>query len=101
MAHGGYFLAVVLGLLLLQHTGSRVCGLQQLWSLGSAVVTHGLSWNLPGPGIRPVSPALVGGFLTTRTTREVPSPSSLVLIKSDPHKKDKLLHVVDLVGVSR
>ena len=22
-------------------------------------------WNLPGPGIEPVSPALAGGFLTT------------------------------------
>ena len=36
--------------------------------MGSRVVeAHGLScmWNLPGPGIRPISPALVGGFLTT------------------------------------
>ena len=80
----------------LECAGFSSCG---TW--GSAVVTHGLSWNLAGPGIRPVSPALVGGILTTRTTREVPSPSSLVLIKSDPHKKDKLLHVVDLLGVSR
>ena len=22
-------------------------------------------WNVPGPGIKPVSPALAGGFLTT------------------------------------
>ena len=22
-------------------------------------------WNLPGPGLEPMSPALVGGFLTT------------------------------------
>ena len=36
---------------------------------GSVVVAHGLScptWNLPGPGIKPVSPALAGGVLTTR-----------------------------------
>ena len=36
----------------------------------SVVVTHGLSysagtWDLPVPGIEPVSPALAGGFLTT------------------------------------
>ena len=65
-----------------------------LWSMGSrcvasVVVAHGLSscgsralerrlsscgaraklfrgmWDLPGPGIEPVSPALAGGFLTT------------------------------------
>ena len=50
-----------------------------LWSMGSrrsAVSVHGLSsggsrvelphgmWNPPGPGIKPVSPALVGRFLT-------------------------------------
>ena len=28
-------------------------------------------WDLPGPGLEPVSPALAGGFLTT-ATREVP-----------------------------
>ena len=28
-------------------------------------------WNLPRPGIKPVSPKLGGGFPTTRTTREV------------------------------
>ena len=37
---------------------------------GSVVAVHGLScsngmWDLPGPGIEPVSPALAGGFLTT------------------------------------
>ena len=35
--------------------------------MGSVVVVHGLScsWDLPGPGFEPVSPALAGGFLTT------------------------------------
>ena len=38
--------------------------------MGSVVVVQGLScsaemWDLPGPGIEPVSPALAGGFLTT------------------------------------
>ena len=50
---------------------------------GSVVMAHGLScsaacgmWDLPGPWIEPMSPALAGGFLTTgefpRTTREGP-----------------------------
>ena len=29
-------------------------------------------WDLPGPGLEPVSPALAGGFLTC-TTREAPA----------------------------
>ena len=60
---------MVRGLLLLQSTGSRCTG--------SVVVAHGLGscgawasllcgmWDLPGPGLEPVSPALAGGFLTT------------------------------------
>ena len=64
-------------------------GLQQLWHLGSVVVARGLQstvsvvvvyglsscgaraqllrsmWDLPGPGLEPVSPVLAGGFLTT------------------------------------
>ena len=32
-------------------------------------------WDLPGPGLKPVSPALAGGFLTTappgKTQREI------------------------------
>ena len=28
-------------------------------------------WNLPGPGIEPMSPTLAGGFLSTGTIREV------------------------------
>ena len=37
----------------------------ELSSVGArAQVPHGM-WNLPGPGIEPMSPALVGGFLTT------------------------------------
>ena len=63
--------------------------LQLLWLSGSVVVAHGLSscglwalerrlsscgaqalllcgmWDLPGPGLEPVSLALAGGFLTT------------------------------------
>ena len=42
---------------------------------GSVVVTHGLScstgiWDLPGPGIETVSPALAGGFLSNVPPRK-------------------------------
>ena len=42
------------------HAGSRAqaqCGVQ-------ALLLRGM-WDLPGPGLEPVSPALAGGFLTT------------------------------------
>ena len=65
--------------------GLQVHGPQQLWCTGfssygtqaSAVVAHRLHscgaraqplhgmWNPPGPGLKPVSPALASGFLTT------------------------------------
>ena len=55
---------------------------------GASLVEHGLSshhpraqlprnmWNLPGPGIEPVSPALAGRFLTSG-----PPEKSLLLLK--------------------
>ena len=52
-------------------------GLLLLPSTGSVVVAHGLSCSkargifLPGPGIKTVSPALAGRFLTTGSLREV------------------------------
>ena len=42
--------------LLLQSTGSR--------RVGSAVAVHGFMWDIPGPGVETLSPALAGGFLT-------------------------------------
>ena len=44
------------------------CGAQALGCVGFSGSANGLSclWNLPRPGIKPVSPALAGGFLTTR-----------------------------------
>ena len=61
-------------LLLLHSTGSRCtgfssCGLRarerRLSSCGAqAQLLHGM-WDLPGPGLEPVSPALAGGFLIT------------------------------------
>ena len=63
-----------LWLLLLWNTGSRVHG---FISCGSRVLEHRLSscgswaklpcalWDLPGPGIKPMSPSLAGEFFTT------------------------------------
>ena len=56
-------------ILLLQSTGCRHMGsvvvVLRLQSIGSIVVAHLSMWDPPGPGIEPVSPALVGGFFTT------------------------------------
>ena len=58
---------MVLGLLiavasLLAKRGLGSCGTQPL-------VFRGV-WDLPGPGIEPVSPALVGEFFTTEPQRK-------------------------------
>ena len=61
-------------LLLLQSTGSRrtrfsSCVLRalerRLSSCGPRVQLLRSMWDLPGPGLEPVSPALAGGYLTT------------------------------------
>ena len=50
--------------------GSIVATLR-LYGTGSVLVAHGLScftlrmWDLPGPGVKPVSSALAAGFFTT------------------------------------
>ena len=78
-ASGGYsslqFMGVSLQwLLLLQSTGSRHAGLSSCgsWALECRLSSCGTQaqllcgmWDLPGPGIEPVSPALAGRFLTT------------------------------------
>ena len=88
-------LLIVAASLVAEH-GLQARGLQQLWHAGSVIVARGLSncgsqaperrlsscsaraqllhgmWDLPGPGIEPVSPSLAGGFLTTVPPREVP-----------------------------
>ena len=88
LLHAGFLLIVASGdysllqcagfslrwLLLLRSTGSRLMGFSSYgaWALecrlGScgvrAQLLHGM-WDLPGPGLEPVSPALAGGFLTT------------------------------------
>ena len=49
--------------------GLSSCGSQalesRLSSCGARAYLLCSMWNLPGPGIEPVSPALAGGFLTT------------------------------------
>ena len=52
---------VVRGHLLLQDTGSRVHG----FSSHTQAQLPPVMWELPGPGIEPISPALAGEFLTT------------------------------------
>ena len=113
---GLLFLAVrrlltVVASLVVEHR-LQACGLQQLWHLGSVVVARGLQstvsvvavyglssfgaraqllrsmWDLPGPGLEPMSPVLAGGFLTT-VPRGKPSVSPLAnasrcCLDSDP-----------------
>ena len=67
------FLVVVASLMADESAvGSRGHGLR---SAGSVVAAHGPTcphgmWNLPGPELKPVSPAWAGRFLTTWSTRE-------------------------------
>ena len=60
--------------------GLNSCGLRalerRLSSCGAqAYLPHGM-WDLPGPGLEPVSPALAGGFLATAPPGK---PSCLIL----------------------
>ena len=60
------------GLQQLQHTGSWAIECR-LSSCGTrAQLLRGM-WDLPGPGLKPVSPALAGGFLTTAPPGKPPS----------------------------
>ena len=59
-------------------------------------MAHGLSgirgmWDLPGPGIEPMPPALAGGFLTTAT----PGKSR------HPHFKDEKIKTEWLSNLSK
>ena len=51
-------------LLLLQSMGSRCLGVSSAACRLSTVVLSSM-WNLSGPGIEPMSPALAGKFLST------------------------------------
>ena len=66
--------------------GFSSCGAQtldnRLSSCGArAQLLRGL-WDLPGPGLEPVSPALAGGFLTTAPPGK---PSTIVFSISIPN----------------
>ena len=82
----GLLFVAVRGILIVvaSHCGARALGswasvvaVRGLSSCGSWALEHRLSscdaraqllrgmWDLPGPGIKPVSPALAGGFSTT------------------------------------
>ena len=72
-------------LLLLYGTGCRHAGFSSCgsWALESRLGSCGARtwlfcgmWDLPGPGIEPMSPALAGGFSTTAPQGK-PSPSFL------------------------
>ena len=100
---GGLLFVVVCGLLiavasLVAEHGLQACKLQQLWHMGFSscglrALEHRLSscgaraqllrgmWDLPGPGLEPVSPALAGGFLTPAPPGK-PSPNFFYLHKS-------------------
>ena len=77
---GGYSLLPFEGfswrwLLLLQSKGSRRAGFS---SCGTrAWLLRGM-WDLPGPGLKPVSPALAGGFLTTVPPGKSPPPGPIL-----------------------
>ena len=87
-------------LLLLQSMGSRCAGFS---SCGSRALEHRLSscgawaqllcimWDLPGPGIEPVSPVLAGRFLTTVP----PGKSHKSLLYVCKSRYVHLCHVVD------
>ena len=83
-------------LLLLRSMGSRraafsSCGTraQQLWLTGSRAQAQQLwhwaqllrnMWDLPGPGIEPLSPVLAGGFLTTAPPEKSCNPFSELVV---------------------
>ena len=95
---------------LLQSTGPRAHGLQQLQHVGSAVAAPGLQstgavscstqaelllsmWDLPGSGIEPVPPVLACGFFTT----ELPGKPSYSFFMQF-HNKRLLVHGVNWRG---
>ena len=72
-ASGGSSVDVVLGLILLWGAGGRVHGIQ--WWRYTGLVAPWM-WNPYGPGVKPVSSALAGGFSPTAP----PGKSSLSML---------------------
>ena len=77
--------------------GFSCCGAWALGARASVVAARGLSscgsrasllrrvWDLPGPGLKPVSPALAGRFLTT--TPPGKSSSSVLFLRRFDHSE--------------
>ena len=66
------------GYSLLEVHGSSLLWLLLLQNMGSVIVAHGLScseglWDLPGPGIKAVFPAMAGRVLTTGPSGKSPT----------------------------
>ena len=96
---GGYSLVMMCGLLILvaslvaEHRfymarGLSRCGSRalehRLYSCGTrAQLLHGL-WDLPGPGIKPVFPALAGEFFTTEPPEKPTQSNSSCQINKIP-----------------
>ena len=60
-----------------RRTGFSSCGAHKLSSCGArAQLLRGM-WDLPRPGLEPLSPALAGGFLTTAPPGKCPPPFQL------------------------
>ena len=57
-------------------------------------------WDLPGPGLEPVSPALAGGFLTTVPPGKSPFKNRLIKldIKFEPTKSFKITRMLVFEG---
>ena len=53
-------------------------------------------WDLPGPGLEPVSPALAGGFLTTVPPGKSPTPAFylMALAAIEIHCLDALFNLM-------
>ena len=100
-------------------------GLQKLWHVGSVVVARGLSscgsralqrrlsscgaqalllrgmWDLPGPGLEPVTPALAGGFSTTVPPRKPQGSYCLIGIELHFCKMKRVLEMDDSYGCTK
>ena len=50
---------------------------------------HGM-WDLPGPGLEPMSPALAGGFLTTAPPGK--SEKTVLALKEERQQTSRLIH---------
>ena len=73
---------------MLRSTGSRHAGFSSCGS--QAKFLRGM-WDLPGPGLEPVSPALAGGFLTTEPPGKPKDGDFCKTILSKVNEKGHLL----------